>query len=112
VWKSYPSGPTDSCPRLTWLAHVCAEPHRTKRKPRGRRGEVRYGLTIARDERRAKRTPPAGRRRTFSVAARQPREGESQQNDVGRQRFFGLDAIEWSVTITGSVLLALTAWMM
>jgi hypothetical protein len=27
-------------------------------------------------------------------------------------RFFGLDAIEWSVTLTGSVLLALTAWMM
>jgi hypothetical protein len=27
-------------------------------------------------------------------------------------RFFGLDALEWSVTLTGSVLLALTAWMM
>jgi hypothetical protein len=27
-------------------------------------------------------------------------------------RFFGIDAIEWSVTLTGSVLLALTAWMM
>jgi hypothetical protein len=36
----------------------------------------------------------------------------NRENDVGRQRFFGLDAIEWSVTITGSVLLALTAWMM
>jgi hypothetical protein len=31
---------------------------------------------------------------------------------MGASRFFGLDAIEWSVTLTGSVLLALTAWMM
>jgi hypothetical protein len=31
---------------------------------------------------------------------------------MGASRFFGLDAIEWSVTLTGSVLLALTAWIM
>jgi hypothetical protein len=31
---------------------------------------------------------------------------------MGANRLLGLDAIEWSVTITGSVLLVLTAWMM
>jgi hypothetical protein len=31
---------------------------------------------------------------------------------MGVSRFFGVDAIEWPVTLTGSVLLALTAWMM
>jgi hypothetical protein len=31
---------------------------------------------------------------------------------MGVSRFFGLDAIEWSVTLTGSALLVLTAWMM
>jgi hypothetical protein len=31
---------------------------------------------------------------------------------MGASRFFGLDALEWWVTLTGSVLIALTAWMM
>jgi hypothetical protein len=31
---------------------------------------------------------------------------------MGASRLFGLDAIEWSVTLAGSVLLALTVWMM
>jgi hypothetical protein len=31
---------------------------------------------------------------------------------MGASRLFGLDAIEWSVTLTGLVLLVLTAWMM
>jgi hypothetical protein len=31
---------------------------------------------------------------------------------MGASGFFGLDALEWSVTLTGSVLIALTAWMM
>jgi hypothetical protein len=31
---------------------------------------------------------------------------------MGASRLFGLDVIEWSVTLAGSVLLALTVWMM
>jgi hypothetical protein len=31
---------------------------------------------------------------------------------MGASRFFGLDAIEWLVTLTGSVLIAFAAWMM
>jgi hypothetical protein len=36
----------------------------------------------------------------------------SATTSLGASRFFGLDAIEWSVTLTGSVLIAFAAWMM
>jgi hypothetical protein len=30
---------------------------------------------------------------------------------MGASRFIGLDAVEWLVTLFGSALIALTAWM-
>jgi hypothetical protein len=59
-------------------------------------------------------TPSVEYRRTFSAAVRQPHEGVNTQgqNGMDASRFFGLDAIEWSVTLASSALIAFAAWMM
>jgi hypothetical protein len=61
-----------------------------------------------------KPTPSVSYRRTFSAAVRQPHEGESLQGEkgMGANRFFGLDAIEWSVTLASSALIAFATWLM
>jgi hypothetical protein len=58
--------------------------------------------------------PSVEYRRTFSAAVRQPHEGVNTQgqNGMDASRFFGLDAIEWSVTLASSALIAFAAWMM